>query len=341
MLMTRKKGFTLTHAGYLIAALLCVLIFVLLPNEDTLSRYMAKVINEGLIYFIAVLGLCVMLGMGGQVTFSTAGMMGIGAYGTAILATRFGMPTLPALLISVVVGGIFSFVMGLALFRLKGSYFSFASIGFTTLLYTIFSNWMEVTGGPDGISRIPALDLGFFSCDNYYDYFRVYFIVAIICFLVVVRMRKTSFGRALASVRDNEIAARSFGINAYMTKVFSFTIAGVLACLAGAMYALHAGYISPEPFKYDQSAIYLIMVMLGGVDSTFGAFIGSMLLTILPEQMRFLQSYYKLVYGVGVIILMVVMPMGVMGMVHALRNKIRMIIKRKKNAPVQAGTEVS
>lgn len=338
-MLNKKKGITLTHVGYILAVLACVLVFLFIPQKEVLGKYMTKVTNEGFIYFVATLGLCVMLGMGGQVTFSTAGMMGIGAYATAILTTRFGWDTLPALVVSVIGGGIFSFIMGLALFRLKGSYFSFASIGFTTLLFTIFSNWMDVTGGPDGISKIPKLDLYFFQCQDYYDYFRVYFIIAIICFLIVLRMRRTSFGRALASVRDNEIAARSFGINAYITKVYSFTIAGVFACLAGAMYALHANYISPEPFKYDQSAIYLIMVMLGGVDSTFGAFIGAILLTILPEKMRFLQSYYKLVYGVGVIILMNVMPMGIMGFYSVMRNKLRTFIKKKKAEKASAHTE--
>lgn len=332
MVLQKKKGITLSHVGYALAILICVVAFFYLPQKDVLGKYMTKVTNEGFIYFVAVLGLCVMLGMGGQVTFSTAGMMGIGAYATAILTTRFGWDTLPAMVVAVICGGVFSFIMGLALFRLKGSYFSFASIGFTTLLFTIFSNWMEVTGGPDGINMIPKLDLYFFRCDDYYDYFHVYFIIAIVCFLIVLRMRKTSFGRALASVRDNEIAAKSFGINAYLTKVYSFTIAGVFACLAGAMYALHANYISPEPFKYDQSAIYLIMVMLGGVDSTFGSFIGAMLLTILPEKMRFLQSYYKLVYGIGVIILMNVMPMGIMGFYTVLRHKLRNFIKEKKAA---------
>ena len=338
--MQLKNNKKLKYWGYALAVVAFFAILIFFPQKAVISKYMCKVTNEGFIYFIAVLGLCVMLGMGGQVTFSTAGMMGIGAYTTAILTTRFGMDTLPAMIIAVAGGGIFSFIMGLALFRLKGSYFSFASIGFTTLLFTIFSNWMDVTGGPDGISKIPKLDLYFFQCKNYYDYFRVYFVIAVVCFLIVLRMRKTSFGRALASVRDNEIAARSFGINAYMTKVYSFMIAGVFACLAGAMYAVHANYISPEPFKYDQSAIYLIMVMLGGVDSTFGAFIGSMLLTILPEKMRFLQSYYKLVYGVGVIILMVFMPMGIMGFVSMIKEKIRTTLKKKK-AGKQPATEVS
>lgn len=339
MLTARKKGFNSTHVGYIAAALICLLVFLMIPREAVLNRYMAKVVNEGFVYFVAVLGLCVMLGMGGQVTFSTAGLMGVGAYGTALLTTRLGVQPVLAVLITLIVGTVFSFIMGLALFRLKGSYFSFASIGFTTLLYTIFSNWIDVTGGPDGISRIPELNLGFVTCDNYYTYFRVYFIIAIICFLAVVRMRKTSFGRALASVRDNEIAASSFGINVYITKVYSFTIAGFFACLAGAMYALLEGYISPLPFAYDQSAIYLIMIMLGGVDSTFGAFLGAMMLTILPEQLRFLASYYKLVYGVVVIILMIFMPMGIMGIVNGIRHKIRNSMKKKNTGDPAAGGE--
>lgn len=312
----------------LIAVIICVAVFFYIPNPNNTSKYMMKVIDEGMLYFVAVSGLSVILGMGGQVTFSTAAMMGVGAYGTAYLTTAMGMAPVPAAIISIVAGGIFSFFLGLAMFRLKGSYFAFASIGLAQLMYTIYSNWMEVTGGPDGIKGIPKLEIGILKCANYYDYFRVYFIIAIVCFLIINRFRKTYFGRALASVRDNEINAKCMGINVYMTKVYSFVVAGVLACLAGAMYALLERYVSPDPFKYDQSAIYLIMVMLGGVDSTLGAFLGTMLLTILPEKLRFLQSYYKLVYGVGVIILMIVMPMGIMGLVEQAKYKLHTLQKK-------------
>ena len=324
-----KKSFNKKNIPAMIGIILCVAAFIYIPNKEHTSKYMMKVIDEGMLYFVAVLGLSVMLGMGGQVTFSTAGMMGVGAYGTAILTTVYGVNPVVAVLISVIAGSVFSYLIGLALFRLKGSYFAFASIGLAQLMYTIYSNWMEVTGGPDGIKGIPKLELGAFKCDTYYDYFHVYFIIAIICFLVVNRIRKTYFGRALASVRDNEINAKCMGINVYMTKVYSFVVAGVLACIAGGMYALLERYVSPDPFKYDQSAIYLIMVMLGGVDSTVGAFLGTMLLTILPEKLRFLQSYYKLVYGVGVIILMIVMPMGIMGLVDKAKYKLHTLQKKK------------
>lgn len=314
----------------------CLVIFLTIPNTAITSKYMMKVINEGLIYFIAVLGLSVMLGMGGQVTFSTAGIMGVGAYITAVLTTTYSWDPLPAILASLLVGGIFSYIAGLALFRLKGSYFAFASIGLTQLLYTLMSNWMEVTGGPDGISKIPKLNFYIFECSNYYIYFRVLFVIALIGLLVVNRMRRSYFGRALASVRDNEIVAQCMGVNPYRTKVYSFLVAGIFACLAGSLYAVHSTYISPEPFKYDQSAIYLIMTVLGGVDSTIGAAIGTMLLTILPEKMRFLQEYYKLIYGVGVIILMIVMPMGITGMLDILRKKFR---NKMKNKSKEEGVE--
>lgn len=286
-----NKKFSLKLLSWILFAVVCVAMFVILPNKSVTNRYMMKVINEGFIYFIAVLGLSVMLGMGGQVTFSTAGIMGVGAYICAILTTRYGFTSVQALLVALVVGGIFSLIAGLALFRLKGSYFSFASIGLTQLLFTIMSNWMEMTGGPDGINKIPGLDLGFFTCKNYYDYFKVYFVIALLCGFAVQRIRKTYLGRALASVRDNELAAQCLGVNVYRTKVISFVIAGLFACFAGGLYTFQAGYISPDLFKYDRSAIYLIMVMLGGVDSTIGAFIGSLLLTILPEKMRFLSDY--------------------------------------------------
>lgn len=314
----------------LIACLVCIALVLVVPHDGITSRYMMKVINEGLIYFIAVLGLNVMLGMGGQVTYSTAGMMGIGAYMTAILCTKYNWSPIPALLFSLLMGGLFSFIVGLALFRLKGSYFSFASIGFTNLLVTIFSNWMDMTGGPDGMGNIPNIVSGLTSKNKYYVYFYICFGIAALCYLFVLRLRKTSYGRALASVRDNEISAQAFGVNVYMTKVYSFIIAGVFACLAGGMYALMEGFISPEPFKYDQSAIYLIMVMLGGVDSTMGAFVGAFLLTILPEKMRWLDTYYKLVYGIGVIVLMVFMPMGIMGFFEKQKYKVYSKMRKKK-----------
>lgn len=325
-----KKIISKDSVQVVFIVLLSFLAMTILPTPAFFNRFMMKVVNEGMIYFITVLGLTVVLGMGGQVTFSTAGMMGIGAYISAILSTQYGMSPVLALLIALVVGGIASFFIGLALFRLKGSYFAFASIGFTQLIFTVLSNWIEVTGGPDGIGNIPKLDFGFYTVTDYYSGFKVYVILALICGLIVHRLRKTYFGRGLASVRDNELTAQCMGVDVYRTKVYSFVIAGIFACLAGSLYTHHAGYISPDIFNFEQSSIYLIMIMLGGVDSTVGALIGALLLTILPERIRFLQDYYRLVYGISVIILMNVMPMGIMGALNNLKYSYRRMLKREK-----------
>ena len=182
--------------GYIIAIIFCAAVFLIVPQESVTTSYMMKVINEGLIFSIAVLGLSIIFGMGGQITFATAGIMGIGAYATAILTTMFNWEPLAAIIAAVLFAIFISTFLGMALFRLRGTYFAFSTIALSEVLYTIFSNWMDVTGGPDGIKGIPDLKIVFFTFDNYYDYFRIFFIVTIVCFLFVERIRKTYFGRA-------------------------------------------------------------------------------------------------------------------------------------------------
>ncbi len=169
-------------------------------------------------------------------------------------------------------------------------------------------------GGADGISRIPDMDLGFFVCETRQEYFVAFSIIAIICGLIVAQIRNTSLGRALASIRDDEIAARCLGINIYRTKIISFILAGAFTGLAGALLAFQSTNITAELFTFRQSQIFLVMGMLGGIGSTIGAFIGAVVLTLLPEMMRFLQNYYKLIYGIGIIVLMIFMPMGIAGL---------------------------
>ncbi|NLC84751.1 MAG: branched-chain amino acid ABC transporter permease [Ruminococcaceae bacterium] len=293
-----------------------ILVPMLIPNQ-----YMMTIMDNALIYFIAILGLTVMLGMGGQVTFSLAGTMGIGAFTVAIATVRAHIHPLIAIVLAVVVASVFSYLIGIALFRLKGTYFAFASIALVQILYSLMLNWKQVTGGADGIAGVPPLDVGFFVCENKVHYFYVFCVFALICGLIVHRIRSSSLGRSLASIRDNEIAARCLGVNVYQTKIISFVLAGAFSGLAGALLAFLNTNITSELFTFEQSSIFLVMAMLGGIGSTMGAFVGTVLLTLLPELMRFMASYYKFVYGVGVILLMIFMPMGLAGVVKSIFKK--------------------
>ena len=313
-----------------LAVILFMLAFIVVVPMVS-SDYIQTVMNSALIYFIAALGISVMLGMGGQVSFATSAFMGVGAFLTGIFSAKMGFHPLLSAVLSVILTGLFSWIMGLILFRLKGSYFTFATIALVQIAYSVFLNWREVTGGPDGIPHIPGLDFGFFRAANVKEHFYIIAVIAFLCAMVVESMKRTSYGRSLASVRDNEIAAQTLGVNVYRTKVISFVIAGVFSAIAGVLIAHNNGFISASLFTFDQSTTYVIMVMLGGVASTPGSFFGALLVTMLPEWLRPLQEYIRLIYGISVMIMMVFMPMGIAGMVKAISGKIKNPRKREVN----------
>jgi branched-chain amino acid transport system permease protein len=313
--------------------ILGILAFVLvIPNVT--KGYSIMVVNLGLIYAIAALGVSVMLGMGGQLAFSAVAFMGVGAYLTGNLNNgRLGvtLSTPVVLLIAVVVSAVLAYALGLVLFRLKGTYFTFATIGLVQVAWAFYLNYKPLFGGPDGVSNIANLKFFGFSPANYNQWFYVLMIFVLIVAFLVEKVRSSQLGRSLAAIRDNEIAAYTLGINVYKTKVIAFTIAGVLAAIAGALYAMHSRFVSSDMFTFERATSYIIMAMLGGVNNTAGVVVGSLLVTALPEWLRGLQKYLQLIYGIGVILLMVFMPMGLAGVA----SNISKSIKRKFKAKAQ------
>jgi branched-chain amino acid transport system permease protein len=151
--------------------------------------------------------------------------------------------------------------------------------------------------------------------------------------MLVERIRSKQLGRSLASVRDNETAALTLGVNVYKTKTIAFTIAGVLGALAGGMYALNIGFISSDMFNFERSTLLIIITMIGGVNNSFGIVLGSILINVIPEAMRdfeLVSKLLQLIYGILVIIMMVFMPMGIAGMFETLYKKLKFYLRKKK-----------
>lgn len=292
--------------------------------------YSMMILNLALIYSIATYGISVLLGLGGQLSFSAVAFMGLGAYITANLCSGrhgFWMDTFLSLLLIIPVSALVAFLMGMVLFRLKGAYFTFATIGLVQVAWSFFLSYKPLFGGPDGISGIATLRIFGWSPANYNQWFYVMAAFVLIVALLVERIRRSQLGRSLSAIRDNEIAAQTLGINVYITKVIAFTIAGVLAALAGSLYAMHSQFVSSDMFTFERATSYIIMAMLGGVNNTAGILVGSLLVTMLPEWLRGMQQYLQLIYGVGVILLMVFMPMGLAGLASnackSIRRKLR------------------
>ncbi len=309
---------------------ICAIAFVIIApivNEG----YSMMILNLGLIYAIAAYGLSVMLGMGGQLTFAAVSFLGSGAYIVGNLTTGrlgFAIDTGLALIIAIIVTTLFAYLIGSVLFRLRGTYFTFSTIGLVQVTWCFFLNYKPLFGGPDGVPGIPALSIFGHQLANYNEWFYVLaFFVAVVA-IGIERIRSTQLGRSLASIRDNEIAAQTLGVNVYATKVIAFTIAGGLAGFAGALYGMHSQFVSADMFTFERATSYIIMVMLGGVNSTPGVFLGSVLVTMLPEWLRDMKQYLQLFYGIGVICLMVFMPMGIAGLVGDTIKKYK--FKKKK-----------
>ncbi|HSK68752.1 MAG TPA: branched-chain amino acid ABC transporter permease [Candidatus Limnocylindria bacterium] len=312
-----------------LAVLVALSAYALLPFG--LSSYMQRVFNVMMITFLCVLSVYVLLGMCGQNSFAQAGLWGVGAYMTANFTMKLGIGSLPALLLSVLGTALLAFVLGFSFFRLRRYYFTFASVGLMTILNGLFMNWEPVTGGAMGYRDIATFSLLGFRANTEIAKFYVILLVCVAAGALMNVLSKSALGRSFMAIRDDEMAANSMGVNSLLTKSVAFAISGALCGAAGSLYAFVAGYLSYQSFTFQQSTMYLIMVMLGGTYSWTGSIIGTMIISLLQEFVRPLQNFMLLIYGVGIMLMMVFQPEGLLGGGKALYD---LIAKRRKARPV-------
>ncbi len=289
------------------------------------SGYLLNILVQAATYAVAVAGLVVVLGYCGQISLAQAAFFGLGAYGVALGTVDFGLPFFLALLAGVAIATVFGVLLGFASLRLGGHYLAMVTISFQQILTLVLNNWIGLTHGPDGVRSIPRPVL--------FQGGAAFLAVCLVCLVCVTwfiwRLKTSRLGRAMQSVRDNEIAASTSGIDVFRTKVLAFAISALLGGLGGGLFAGGFAYISPDQFTFGESIVLLTMALLGGVQSPFGALLGTGLLVILPEWLRFLKTVYLAVYGAAVILIMVFLPDGLWG---AVAKRVR-----REGAPVTGG----
>ena len=315
MLRRAPGGRGLASALYVAAAIVAITSALTTP----LSAYALNLLMQASTYAIAVLGLTIVLGYAGQINLAQAGFFGLGAYSVALGTTAFALPFWAALGIGVLVAAAAGAVLGLTSLRLGGHYLAMVTISFQTILTLVLTNWVAFTRGPDGVPNIkrPAL----LADSGPYLGLCIAALFAVAWF--VWRLNKTRLGRAMQAVRDNELAANVVGVDPYATKVAAFTLSALLGGFGGALFAGGFAYVSPDQFSFAESVVFLTMVLLGGAAAPTGAVLGTGLLILLPEWLRFLKVIYLAVYGAAVILIMVFMPDGVWGYAMTLWRKLR------------------
>jgi branched-chain amino acid transport system permease protein len=284
------------------------------------SGYILNVVMQAATYAIGVAGIVVVLGYCGQISLAQAAFFGLGAYGVGIGATDYHLSFFVSLLLGVVVATGLGVALGLASLRLGGHYLAMVTISFQQIVTLVLTNWIGLTHGPDGVKSIPRPTVYGLDLERGDHYLALCLVTLMVVTWYAWRLKTSRLGRAMQAVRDNEIAASTCGIDVFRTKVLAFAISALLGGLGGGLFAGAFAYISPDQFTFGESIVLLTMALLGGVQSPFGALLGTTLLVLLPEWLRFLKNIYLAVYGAAVILIMVFLPDGLWGFVA---NRLR------------------
>lgn len=302
------------------AAAAAVIVWVLMPM--LLSQYYLHVLNIALINVILVVGLNYFLGYGGQMSLAQAAFFGMGGYGYSVLAIK-GVPLPLALLFGVVLAGAVAFLIAAPILKLKGHYLALATLGFNIISTMLMVNLKGITRGADGINNIPTLIFGGDKLNPEPMIWAELFPVAVLLLVLAIVFNRSPLGMRARAMRDDELAADMMGVNVAQIKTVLFTFSGAYAGLAGVLYAGMLGYISPDVFRWDTTFNYLIMNVIGGLGSAPGAAIGAILLTLLPEWLRFLKEAYMAIFGIAVIVIQIAAPGGLAGLMGSLGARIR------------------
>ncbi len=261
------------------------------------------------------------LGYAGIFSMAHAVFFGIGAYTAALVSMKLGAGFLLSTAIAMSVSGLISLALALPALRVRGEYFVAASLGLQMLAMTLFSEWKGVTGGIGGITNIPAARFPGFEITTPAQYLILALTCLALVMITIAVLVRSSFGRSLKAIRDDETAAWAFGKNVAVIKTMAVVLSSSLAAVAGSLYAFYLSFINVESFTLDTSVLLMAMVIIGGTATLFGPVGGTILILLLPAALSYLPglpqteigSIQQMVYGLAMVLLMIYRPGGLFG----------------------------
>jgi len=287
-----------------------------------LQNYYLSELGLLLVYAIAGIGLMILTGHTGQVSFGHAAFLGIGAYCHSILISH-GVPFSVSVVLTVTLSGLVGMAIGRSASKMHGFYLAIATLAFLILVETLLGEWEAVTGGHSGF-KVPALKLFGIPLKAVWQ---LYYLDLFFVFVVVLgasNLFRTPTGRSFLAVRDSELSARSLGMNVEWVKIQSFGVSAAITGLAGVLLAHHLSYLSPEVFGVLESLKLMLMIVVGGLGSILGAIFGAILISVLPISISFLKDVLPpvigqqaglepLLFGLIIVVFIVFEPQGIYG----------------------------
>lgn len=309
-----------------------VYIITLVLFNTVINDYYIGIVANILINIILAVSLNLVTGFLGQLALGHAGFMAIGAYTSAIITTYFNINGLILFPFSILISGILAAIMGILIgipaLRLKGDYLAIITLAFGEVIKNIILN-VKITGGARGLSRIKTYvkdpDL------NNLVNFSVIFWICVLTVFVISRLIKSRHGRAIISIREDEVAAEASGINTTYYKIFAFSLGAFFAGIAGALFAHNSTLLDPNNFNFNYSIEMVIMVVLGGMGNILGSIIAAIFLTALPQILSDFATYRLLIYSLLLVVVMLLKNSAIyVKLNNSITNKLKKINFKKK-----------
>jgi len=276
------------------------------------------------IYCLMTIGLSLLMGYAGQISLGQAAFFGIGAYVSGILTATYGLNPWLGMVIGMIVAALVAVIVGVPSLKLHGHYLAMATLAFGIIVFIIFNEEVELTGGPDGMTGIPVLSLFGFAFDSLEKYYYLVWVFVFAAFIFTINLIQSRSGRALRAIHASQAASNAMGINVPRFKIMVFVYSAILAALAGSLYAHYLNFINPTTFDLFFSIKLLIMIALGGMHEIWGAIIGAFLVTFLSfEWLHFFEEFEVIVYGFILLVVTIFLPHGLVGIPHIIKDWLR------------------
>lgn len=297
----KKKNFIINILG--VAILFFLTNFLI--NIGLINNYLSGILMLVCINIVLAISLNITAGCLGQMALGHAGFMSIGAYSAALFTKSGLIPGISGYIVALILGGFIALLIGIAIgipaLRLRGDYLAILTLAFCEIIRVLIE-FFKFTGGAKGLTGIKL-----------YKNFPIIFIITTICIFMMYTFMKSRHGRAILSIREDEIASEASGIKPTFYKTLAFAYSAFFAGVAGGMYAHYIGILGAKNFDFTKSIDILVIVVLGGLGSFTGSAIGAIVLTILPELLRGFNDYRMFIYSIILILMMIFRPSGLLG----------------------------
>jgi branched-chain amino acid transport system permease protein len=313
--------------NWIIVTIACIAVAWFMPAH--IGRYYTQMLSLCAIFVIASHGLNLLAGYIGQVSLGHAAFYAIGAYTGSLLATKLGFGFWSAMPFSILLAALAGLLIALPSFKLDGPYLSMVTIAFGIIVQSILTEWVDLTGGTQGVLNIPRPTL-FGQRLLIEKQFVVIVTFAAIATLLMRNLIRSPWGRNFVAVRENPIAAEAIGLSTQRVKTVAFTLSAALVGLAGHLFAFLQGFISPEAFEFDTSIFFLTSVIFGGAGTILGPIAGAPIMTFLPELLQGFEDYRLIIYGILIVISLYALPMGIVGTLFRSQAELPDLIDHSK-----------